>query len=212
MMRRKRTNEYRAGPGPDILPVSDTKALEALITEWVTATVVLYDNQRPDGSDPWDSMGVAGETPDHAHTNISCTANPNFFFGNGGFVELTRWLEKTESVFQISSGVPDDLGKYATCAFANTALSWKGDPSRQEGRAMHMGLAPQIRGMVTASRPVTFGSTKSVAVRSTNPRIRHGSMAQKADSLLGENNKRKSWEISHNKDEGSDRRNTTIAT
>ncbi|KAL4590941.1 hypothetical protein LXL04_003888 [Taraxacum kok-saghyz] len=73
---------------------------------------------------------------------------------------------------------------------------------------MHMGLAPQIRGMVTASRPVTFGSTKSVAVRSTNPRIRHGSMAQKADSLLGENNKRKSWEISHNKDEG----NATSAT
>jgi hypothetical protein len=75
-----------------------------------------------------------------------------------------------------------------------------------------MGLAPQIQGMVTASRPVTFGGPKSIAVRSTNPRIRHGSMAQKADSLLGENNKRKSWEISHNKDEGSDWRNTTIAT
>ncbi|KAL4568289.1 hypothetical protein LXL04_023898 [Taraxacum kok-saghyz] len=105
MMRRKRTNEYRAGPGPDVLPVFDTKAVEALIAEWVTATIVLYDNQRPDGSDSWDT-------------------NPKFFFGNGGFVELTRWLEKTESVFQISSGVPDDLVKYATCAFANTALSW----------------------------------------------------------------------------------------
>jgi hypothetical protein len=51
-------------------------------------------------------------------------SKPQSFFGNRGFVELTRWLEKTESVFQISSGVPDDLVKYATCAFTNTALSW----------------------------------------------------------------------------------------
>ena len=71
MMRRKQTNEYRAGPGPDIPPVFDTKALEALIAEWVTATIAWYDNQRPDGSDRWNSTGVAGETPDHAHTNIS---------------------------------------------------------------------------------------------------------------------------------------------
>jgi hypothetical protein len=71
MVRRKRTNEYRARPDLDIPLVFDTKALEALIAEWVTATIVLYDNRRPDGADPWDSTGVAGETPDHAHTNIS---------------------------------------------------------------------------------------------------------------------------------------------
>ena len=90
MMRRKRTNEYRAGPGPDVLPVFDTKALEALVAEWVTATIVLYDNQRPDGSDPWDSTGVAGETPDHAHTNISWTVNPNLSSETGA---SSNWLD-----------------------------------------------------------------------------------------------------------------------
>ncbi|KAL4564273.1 hypothetical protein LXL04_028333 [Taraxacum kok-saghyz] len=32
-----------AGSGPDIPPVFDTKALEALIAEWVNATIALYD-------------------------------------------------------------------------------------------------------------------------------------------------------------------------
>ncbi|KAL4554475.1 hypothetical protein LXL04_039306 [Taraxacum kok-saghyz] len=46
------------------------------------------------------------------------------FFGNGGVIKLTRWFEKTESVFQISSCAPNDQVKYAACSFANTALSW----------------------------------------------------------------------------------------
>ena len=66
-----------------------------------------------------------------------------------------------------------------------------------------MGLAPRIREMVTASRPVTFEGAKGIAVRLTNQGIRHGSMVQKADPPLGESNKRKSWEISHDDDEVS---------
>ena len=65
-----------------------------------------------------------------------------------------------------------------------------------------MGMAPQIQGMVTVSRPVTFGSTKSIAIRPTKQGTRHGSMVQKAGPPLGESNKRKSWEISHDNDEG----------
>ena len=66
------------------------------------------------------------------------------------------------------------------------------------------GLAPQIQSLVTASRPVTFESAKSIAVRLTDQGIRHGTMAQRADPTLEESNKRKTWESSHNEDEVSD--------
>ncbi|KAL4562021.1 hypothetical protein LXL04_034209 [Taraxacum kok-saghyz] len=66
------------------------------------------------------------------------------------------------------------------------------------------GLAPQIQSLVTAARPVTFESAKSIAVRLTDQYIRHGTMVQRADPPLGESNKRKPWESSHNKDEVSD--------
>jgi hypothetical protein len=36
------------------------------------------------------------------------------------------------------------------------------------------GLAPQIQGMTTASRPVTFGSAKSITARFTDQGIHHG--------------------------------------
>ena len=65
-------------------------------------------------------------------------------------------------------------------------------------------MAPQIQSSVTAFNPPTFESAKSIAVRLTDQGIRHGSMVQKADPPLGESNKRKSWEISHDEDEESD--------
>ncbi|KAL4583280.1 hypothetical protein LXL04_007850 [Taraxacum kok-saghyz] len=55
----------------------------------------------------------------------------------------------------------------------NTMLR-NGDPSRHEGRTIHMWLVPQIQGMVTAFRPVTFGSAKSITARLTDQGIRHG--------------------------------------
>ena len=67
-----------------------------------------------------------------------------------------------------------------------------------------MWMVPQIQGMVTASRPVTFESAKSISVWLTDQGIRQGSMVQKVDPPLGESNKRESWEISHDNDQVSD--------
>ncbi|KAL4580093.1 hypothetical protein LXL04_016271 [Taraxacum kok-saghyz] len=79
------------GPGAGIPPVFDTKALEALIAERVAAAIALYDSQRPDGSDPWDSTRGSRETSDRARSYkhfMNC--KPQFFFGSGGVIELTR--------------------------------------------------------------------------------------------------------------------------
>ena len=51
------------GPGSGIPPVFNTEALEALIVERVAAAISLYDSQRSDGSDPWDSTRGSGGNP-----------------------------------------------------------------------------------------------------------------------------------------------------
>ncbi|KAL4566462.1 hypothetical protein LXL04_030577, partial [Taraxacum kok-saghyz] len=49
---------------------------------------------------------------------------PHNFAGTGGVIELTRWFEKTESVFQISNCPADCQVKFAACTFMHATLSW----------------------------------------------------------------------------------------
>nr|GEV97057.1 hypothetical protein [Tanacetum cinerariifolium] len=49
---------------------------------------------------------------------------PLIFEGTEGFVGLTRWIEKMEIVFHISSYPPKYQVKYATCTLYNSALTW----------------------------------------------------------------------------------------
>ncbi|KAL4579783.1 hypothetical protein LXL04_015948 [Taraxacum kok-saghyz] len=271
MVRHRKRRNTGAGAGTGTPPVFDTEALEALIAQRVAAAIALYESQRAD-PDPGDSTGGSGGNSRPCSYKHFMNCKPQSFFGNGGVIELTRWFEKTESVFQISSCALGDQVKYSACTFANTALSWwnghvqtigitaTNSMSWDELKSMILeeycprsevqnleqefwnltmkdtevqayttrftelavlcpgmvtpvdkkieryiwGLAPQIQSLVTASRPVTFESAKSIAVRLTDQGIRHGSMVQKADPPLGESNKRKSWEISHDEDEESD--------
>lgn len=49
---------------------------------------------------------------------------PKKFYGNKGTVGLTRWIEKTESVFEISSCVEESKVKFVACTFRNATMSW----------------------------------------------------------------------------------------
>ena len=76
---------------------STPKPSKHWIAERVAATIALYDSQRPDGSDPWDSTGGSRETSDHARSYkhfMNC--KPQSFFGNRGDIGLTRWFKKNE--------------------------------------------------------------------------------------------------------------------
>ena len=55
------------------------------------------------------------------------------------------------------------------------------------------GLAPQIQGMVTASRPTTFDSAKRIATHLTTQAIRQGTMTPKNDPPARGGDKRKYW-------------------
>nr|KAJ0207887.1 hypothetical protein LSAT_V11C500261100 [Lactuca sativa] len=49
---------------------------------------------------------------------------PKSFHGTKQVVSLTRWIEKAESVFQISFCPDDCTVRFAVCTFADAALTW----------------------------------------------------------------------------------------
>ncbi|GKE69499.1 hypothetical protein Tco_1527571 [Tanacetum coccineum] len=49
---------------------------------------------------------------------------PLNFKGNEGVVGLTRWIEKMESVFNISGCAIENQVKFATCTMLGAALTW----------------------------------------------------------------------------------------
>ncbi|GJS11507.1 hypothetical protein Tco_0368303 [Tanacetum coccineum] len=56
------------------------------------------------------------------HEFISC--QPTNFKGTEGAVGLTRWFERSKSVFLISKCAKNDKVKYATSTLLDEALSW----------------------------------------------------------------------------------------
>nr|GEV79740.1 reverse transcriptase domain-containing protein [Tanacetum cinerariifolium] len=58
---------------------------------------------------------------------------PLNFKGTKGVVSLTQWIEKMESVFQISGCAIKNQVKYATCTLLNAALTWWNSQIRSLG-------------------------------------------------------------------------------
>nr|GEU82194.1 putative reverse transcriptase domain-containing protein [Tanacetum cinerariifolium] len=80
---------------------------------------------------------------EHNRRNVQ-TARPCFyadfmkcqplnFKGTEGVVSLTQWMEKMESVFQISGYVVENQVKFATCTLLDAALTWWNSQIRSLG-------------------------------------------------------------------------------
>ncbi|GJX64189.1 hypothetical protein Tco_0298532 [Tanacetum coccineum] len=57
-------------------------------------------------------------------TRTSMKCQPLNFKGTEGVVGLTRWIEKMESVFNISGCAIENQVKFATCTLLGAALTW----------------------------------------------------------------------------------------
>nr|GEV47812.1 putative reverse transcriptase domain-containing protein [Tanacetum cinerariifolium] len=70
------------------------------------------------------------DNPRHVQTTRPCfyadfmKCHPLNFKGNEGIVGLTRWIEKMESVFNISGCAIENQVKFATCTLLDAALTW----------------------------------------------------------------------------------------
>ncbi|GKF24902.1 hypothetical protein Tco_0080796, partial [Tanacetum coccineum] len=92
---------------------------------------------------------------------------PLNFKGTEGVVSLTRWIEKMESIFNISGCAVENHVKFATCTLLGAALTWWNGQIRTLGLdayAMTCGLPNNIYGNVKSSKPKTL----DVAIKLAN--------------------------------------------
>ena len=102
-------------------------AVEVLVAARVAEALAAYEAARLQNQDQSGGSGGSGGNggnprPCKYDDFLSC--KPISFYGIGGVVELTRWFEKTESVFTISSCAAEYKVKFAACTFMGSALTW----------------------------------------------------------------------------------------
>nr|GFB41350.1 hypothetical protein [Tanacetum cinerariifolium] len=101
----KRSTRLNQGTTPVTTPSTTTTSvtnaqLHEMINEGVNAALAASD---------------ATKNGDDSHTSRT---------GTEGVVELTRWFEKMESVFNISNCTASNQVKFATCTLQDDALTW----------------------------------------------------------------------------------------
>lgn len=104
-------------PTPETTMTSEQ--VEALITQRVEAALARQSSGRGNSS-----QGDSSGGPRVCSYKDFMGCKPTTFNGKGGVVALTRWIEKVESVFDISSCIEANKVKFAAGTFLETALSW----------------------------------------------------------------------------------------
>ncbi|GKD77570.1 reverse transcriptase domain-containing protein [Tanacetum coccineum] len=67
--------------------------------------------------------------------------NPKEYDGKGGVVVYTRWIEKIESVLDMSGCVDNQKVKYTAGSFVGKALTWLNSQIRTLGREVEVGMS-----------------------------------------------------------------------
>nr|GEX37959.1 hypothetical protein [Tanacetum cinerariifolium] len=130
---------------------------------------------------------------------IKC--HPLNFKGNEGVVGLTRWIEKMESVFNISGCAIENQVKFATCTLLDVALTWWNSQIKTLGLEFVAnenekidkyisGLPNNIYGNVKSSKPRTLDETIELTNDLMDQKLR--TYAERTD------NKRKTDDTSKN--------------
>ncbi|GJS50364.1 putative reverse transcriptase domain-containing protein [Tanacetum coccineum] len=121
-------------PGIIMPPRAMTQAaIEKLVSDRVAAALAQDRATRgntngaggPGGNIGGNAGGQGGAPPARECTYSSfMKCNPTSFHGNEGAVELSRWFEKTESVFSISECAERNKVKFAAATLQGRALTW----------------------------------------------------------------------------------------
>ncbi|GJX22661.1 putative reverse transcriptase domain-containing protein [Tanacetum coccineum] len=158
-------------------------AIRRMIKESVDAAIAAerarHANARNDASR---SGPIRGQ--DTALAVCECTFagfikwNPAVFRGIEGAVELRRWFEKTESVFEISECAKGKKVKFVAATLEGPALTWWKtkrfneltlmcprvvEPERVKVDAYIRGLTDNIKGEVTSSKPADLNEAMRMA-------------------------------------------------
>ncbi|PWA55069.1 reverse transcriptase domain-containing protein [Artemisia annua] len=133
----------------ELTEVVQPRGVEGLVEEEVEEVVaaLVGDHMSNQGNnvsrnDHADNDGGNDHANDgnHANGNNGCTyrefsaCKPVDFDGNGGAIAYTRWVEKMESVINISECADHQKIKYAACSLTGKALTWWNTQIQARGR------------------------------------------------------------------------------
>ncbi|KAI3696046.1 hypothetical protein L1987_79055 [Smallanthus sonchifolius] len=139
--------------------------VEQLIAQRVAAAMEQYEASRNSGrgngsgtggggaggSGTAGGSGGSGDAPNRKCSYkafLSC--NPRNFNGTEGAVGLMRWIEKMESVIDISECTADCMVKYSTCTLTDKALTWWNSQVKTLGRQIAYQLTwEELKAMMT---------------------------------------------------------------
>nr|GEW21593.1 reverse transcriptase domain-containing protein [Tanacetum cinerariifolium] len=152
--------EDKKRPSSEIMPLKSAPLTQAAIRQMIkknvyVAIVVERARHANVGND------VRGYRPARGHVAPAareCTfigfmkCNPTAFRGTEGAVELLRWFEKTESVFEISD-CAEGKKRFSELALICPRIV---EPERVKVDAYIWGLTDNIKGEVTSSRPANL--------------------------------------------------------
>nr|GFA15320.1 hypothetical protein [Tanacetum cinerariifolium] len=105
------------------------EAINNLIAQRVAEAIAEYETQRNSVVNR-DTSNTTGTGPRTVHPTQECTykdylnCGPLKFNGTEGVIGLTRWFERTESVFRISNCTSETQVKFASCTLIGSALTW----------------------------------------------------------------------------------------
>nr|GFD07221.1 reverse transcriptase domain-containing protein [Tanacetum cinerariifolium] len=130
MVRTSRQNPT-SKTNPDIATVI-TQQLQNIIPQILTQVTTNINNANGGGGD-------GGNNECSYKTFTAC--NPKEFDGKGGAIELTRWIENIELVFDNSGCTTSQRVRYSASCFVNKALTWWNTQVQARGPEAAIGMS-----------------------------------------------------------------------
>ena len=125
--KRRKKNTPTTPPTPTPTPPPPPQMDYVVFQTTVTAVVAQISSNKSEGGNRINSSNQSENQVHHQMRSYKEFMNckPRTYHGDGGVVTLTRWFEKSESIFEIYA-YPNELKvKYDVCTFAESALSWR---------------------------------------------------------------------------------------
>ncbi|XP_052619831.1 uncharacterized protein LOC128126133 [Lactuca sativa] len=115
----------------------DPTMMQNMLTQGIATALATYEAARNGntGNSGSGTPVAAQRNPKHCSYKEFMGCKPRSFYGTEGAVGLSRWIEKIEVVFHISSFPDDCRVKYATCTLMDVALNWWNNHAKTVGIA-----------------------------------------------------------------------------
>ena len=122
--RRSTRRNSTSTPPPPPPPIMDTVMFQTAVTAAVTAAMAQMSNNGSGGGTNSFTNGQGQSRSGVCTYKDFTNGKPIPFYGTGGVLALSQWIEKTEAVFEICACPEESKVKFAAFTFSEHALTW----------------------------------------------------------------------------------------